>query len=198
LSDRANLKGVGGYKTSIIATATERLIMLKQALSLLILSTVVAVLANVVSPHRLDFVGKWRDLSSGDGPIIPPAAAKGDPPFIEINTAQMEYTTGGVLFIDARDPVEYNCGTIPGAINIPFEYLPEEDDMKPYLDSALGGIPPDRHIITFCSGEECDLSLQLGRLLRDYGYSNISIFFGGAREWEKFGLEVQRRDTCDE
>jgi rhodanese-related sulfurtransferase len=100
------------------------------------------------------------------------------------------------MFIDAREPEEFECGTIPGSVNIPFEYLPEHD-VEAYIDSALGGILKDHPVIIFCSGEECDVSLHLGRNMQQMGYENISIFFGGAREWQKFGLEIERRIPCD-
>jgi 3-mercaptopyruvate sulfurtransferase SseA len=63
------------------------------------------------------------------------------------------------------------------------------------FDSTLG-VGPDYPIIVFCSGEECDLSLHLARNMQAVGYTNVAIFFGGAREWEKFGFEVERRRQC--
>lgn len=171
--------------------------MIKNAILLLLAASILGGVANFVSPNKIDFVGEYRQLSGGDGPIIPPSAEEGDPPFIDISVAQMEHSAGKILFIDARDESEFNCGTIPGAINVPFDYLPEDDDLTPYLDSALG-VDRDYPLIVFCSGEECDLSLQMGRLLQDYDYKTISIFFGGAREWETFGLETERREQCDE
>jgi len=101
-----------------------------------------------------------------------------------------------VIFIDARSPEEFACGTIPGAVNIPFDELPE-GDLTPYFDSALAGAPRDTRLITFCSGEECDLSLHLARNLQAVGYTDLLIFFGGSREWEKNGLEMERRAKCD-
>jgi 3-mercaptopyruvate sulfurtransferase SseA len=170
---------------------------LKQFLLLPIISAVVAFAVNAVSPNRIDLVGQYRELSSGNGPVVPPTAQPGDPPFIDINQAQVEFELGKTRFIDARDPAEFVCGTIPGSVNIPFEYLPE-GDLGPYFDSALGS--PDRNmaVVTFCSGEECDLSLHLGRNLKTYGYSNVLIFFGGWREWEKSGFEVERQRECGE
>lgn len=170
--------------------------ILKQAALLLVLAAVVGLGINQVHPNKIPYVGAYRDLSSGEGPIVPPTAQEGDPPFIAIDVAQMEFAGGQATFIDARDPEEFNCGTIPGSINIPFEYLPE-DNLAAYIDSALGGVDRDRLLITFCSGEECDLSLHLGRNLQDLGYTNVSIFFGGAREWENFDLELQRRPECE-
>jgi len=170
--------------------------VLKQLSALLLLAVVIGVTINVISPNGIPLVGKYRTLSSGEGPIVPPSAQTDDPPFIDINQAQMEYEVGNSVFIDARDPDEFVCGTIPGSINIPFEYLPE-GDLGKYFDSVLGSAAHDKTLIAFCSGEECDLSLHLGRNLNVYGYNNVLIFFGGSREWEKFGMEVERRAECE-
>ena len=167
----------------------------KQTLILLLLSVVCGLGLNLLSPRSIDFIGAYRELSTGDGPVVPPAAQAGDPPFIDINVAQMEYVAGRPLFIDCRDSEEFMCGTIPGSINIPFEYLP--DDLDAYYDSVFQDISKDTPMILFCSGEECDLSLHLGRNLQDYDFTSISIFFGGSREWEKFGLKMERRKVCD-
>ena len=169
----------------------------KQILTVIVISVILAVGTNLVSPNRIDFIGKYRSLSSGDGPIVPPTAEKGDPPFIAIDVAEMEFSNYDAVFVDARDPAEFECGTIPGSINIPFEYMPE-DNLPAYIDSALGGIAKDHQLIIFCSGEECDLSLHLGRNLQLMGYSRVAVFFGGSREWEKFGLDIERRVPCGE
>ncbi len=166
----------------------------RQAFLLLLVAILFGLVANLVSPNRIDFIGQYRDLSDGSGPVVPPAAQEGDPPFIDINVAQFEFSTGTSLFIDATEPEEFECGTIPGSINIPFEHLP--DDLGTYFDSVLQGIPKDYSLIVFCTGEECDLSLHLARNLQSFGYTAVSIFFGGAREWEKSGFDMERRKRC--
>ncbi len=171
--------------------------LVKQLLIIIILSTLIGLLRNSLFPNKIAIIGGWRDLSNGDGPVIPPTAEEGDPAFIAINVAQMEYSIGGTIFIDVRDYEEYVCGTIPGSINIPFDYLPE-GDLQPYFDSLLEGASFDNSLVVFCSGEECDLSLHLGRNLQDVGYSNIMIFLGGSREWENYELEVERISNCEE
>lgn len=171
--------------------------MIRHAIILLIFAAILGVGINFFHPHKIPLIGEYRDLSSGEGPIIPPSADEGDPPFIAIDVAQMEHQMGGVLFVDARDSAEFNCGTIPGSVNLPFDYLPEEN-LEAFIDSSLGNTAKDKHLIVFCSGEECDLSLMLARNLQAYNYTNISIFFGGSREWEKFGLEIEKRAECGE
>jgi len=174
-----------------------RLMVVRQALLILILAAALGLGINLVSPNKIAYIGRYRSIASGSDPIVPPSAEPGDPPFIALDVAQLEFNAGTSLFVDARDPEEYACGTIPGAINVPFDYLPE-GDLTQYFDSALGGVPRDYPIITFCSGDECDLSLHLARNLQAFGYTNVSIFFGGAREWKKFGLQMEKRAECGE
>ncbi len=169
--------------------------MIRQALVLLFFSAVIGLGVNLFHPKKIPFIGEYRELSAGGAPIIPPSAVAGDPPFIAIDAAQMEHQAGGTLYVDARDSAEFNCGTIPGSVNLPFDYLPEKN-LAGHIDSSLGRVSKEMPMIIFCSGEECDLSLHLARNLQSLGYSRVSIFFGGAREWEKFGLEVQRRAQC--
>ncbi|MFQ5452558.1 MAG: rhodanese-like domain-containing protein [Candidatus Zixiibacteriota bacterium] len=171
--------------------------LLKQIIILLLLAVLIGLGLNLVSPNKIEYFGKYRSLSRGEGPIVPPSAEPGDPPFIAVDVAEFEHSNQQAMFIDAREPEEYICGTIPGSINIPFDYLPEEN-LAIYIDSALGGIAKNYQLIVFCSGEECDLSLHLARNLQAINYTNISIFFGGAREWEEFDLEIERRQPCEE
>ncbi|HWR83467.1 MAG TPA: rhodanese-like domain-containing protein [Candidatus Deferrimicrobium sp.] len=171
--------------------------MIKQAAILVLLAAILGLGVNLVSPNKIAYVGSYRTLSGGNDPIVPPAAAPGDPPFIGLDVAQLEFNAGGAVFIDARETEEFDCGTIPGAVNIPFEHLPDLP-LAPYFDSALSGAGKDQHLITFCSGDECDLSLHLSRNLQACGYNRLSIFFGGAREWENAGLPVERRRHCDD
>jgi len=56
----------------------------KQILVLVLVSAALGFGRAYLVPGGIEAVGKWRSLSGGDGPIIPPAADEGDPPFIDI------------------------------------------------------------------------------------------------------------------
>ncbi|MCH8027097.1 MAG: rhodanese-like domain-containing protein [candidate division Zixibacteria bacterium] len=171
--------------------------MLRQAFVLLFFASILGFGVNSFHPKAIPLVGEYRELTEGSEPIVPPSASAGDPLFIAINEARSDYEAGSSLFIDARDPSEFECGTIPGSINMPFEYLPE-DSLEQYMDSVLSGAAKEQGLIVFCSGEECDVSLHLARNLQAFGYTGVKIFFGGAREWENFELEIERRVDCAE
>ncbi len=171
--------------------------MIKQSIWIVVISTVIALAGNLFSPNKIPVFGNYRSLHTGDGPIVPPEAAAGDPMFIAIDVAELDYSGGKAIFVDAREPFDFECGTIPGSVNIPFDNLPE-GDLCVYFRSELGEAPLDTRIITYCSGEECDLSLHLARNMQACGYTNVAIFFGGSREWERTGLEIERRRQCGE
>ncbi|MFH1687131.1 MAG: rhodanese-like domain-containing protein [bacterium] len=173
--------------------------MIKQALYILILTVVVSAVVNWVSPNQISWVGHYREVNlNRPKPVKPPEPDAGDPPYIDLDLAVFDHGSGQGMFIDARDPDEFECGTIPGSLNVPFEHMPDVDDLTPYFDSALGFPPRDQRLVVFCSGEDCDLSIHLSRNLQAVGYTNLAIFFGGFREWERWVGELERRRPCDE
>ena len=47
-------------------------------------------------------------------------------------------------------------------------------------------------IVAYCNGTECDASLMLARLLvKEHGYKNVEIFFGGWQCWDKQRLPIE-------
>ncbi len=160
-----------------------------QAIIILAISTVLATASNLFSGNGIAFIGNWPSLiSESDSIIKPPSAEEGDPPFISLDEAAGKFQDKNVVFIDARDPEDFELAHIKGALSIPYEYL-EEDWM-----AASTGIPKERPIVIYCSGTECELSLLLGREMAYQGYENIFIFYGGWREWEHAGLPTEGSD----
>jgi rhodanese-related sulfurtransferase len=82
----------------------------------------------------------------------------------------------GVRFIDARPVEEFAEGHIKGSLNIPF-YGSEN------YKSVLNKISKDDIVVTYCSGEDCDLSILLGDELFSKGYKKVYVFFGGWNDW---------------
>jgi len=167
----------------------------KQLVYIFLLTIIISLSVNRFRSNPIPIIGEWRDLQTGEGPIIPPSAQEGDPKFISIDDAVGEFGRGRAQFVDARMPEEFECGTIPHSMNVPFDNLPESGVDK-FIDSCLGGMAKDAYFVVFCSGEECDLSLHLARNMQQYGYTNLQIFFGGAREWEKFEMPMEKRKEC--
>lgn len=165
---------------------------LLQIFIILVISAIGAVTFNAIRPGGIAIKGSWPSrTASGEGPIIPPSAQEGDPLFVSLDDAVAKYQSPDIIFIDSRDPADYEYGRIAKSINIPFDYL---DD---YWDSVIDSLDRKRGYVIYCSGDECELSLFLGRYMNTLGFNNIFIFYGGWREWVENDLPVEGQ-TGDE
>lgn len=90
------------------------------------------------------------------------------------------------VVLDARPVEEYHEGRIPGALNLPAHAF---DEVAP---TVLPILLPEQPVIVYCSGVDCDDSIQLGKLLISQGYTNVFMYAGGFAEWEQTGQEVER------
>jgi rhodanese-related sulfurtransferase len=164
-----------------------------QIIVILIFSTIAALAINSARSGGVAIIGNWPSKAgSGEGPVIPPSAEAGDPPFITLEEAVTNYQSPDIIFIDSRDPEDYMYGHIKGAINIPFDYIDES------WDAFIDGLDPQRGYVVYCSGDECETSLNLGRYLYDRGLSDIRVFYGGWSEWEDNGLPITWDGESDE
>lgn len=161
--------------------------LLAQILFFVVTATVLAVGRNTVAPGRIPWVGEWGKpaVVEGDSVIRPASADPNDPPFLTMAQAQALYEDkANVVFVDARYPEDYKSGHIPGSICLPFEMF---DD---YWAGVEPRLPKERKIVTYCGGEDCELSLFLARLLRERGYNDVAIFYGGAFKWQEGNMPM--------
>jgi 3-mercaptopyruvate sulfurtransferase SseA len=103
---------------------------------------------------------------------------------VSLDEMKRIWDTGTAYIIDARDPYEYEEGHIPGAINVPYDRLPE------YLDMLSSELSMDSEIIVYCRGPDCDFSDQLATELKILGYQNVRVFTGGWEHWSAAGYPV--------
>lgn len=170
-----------------------RIHWIMQIIIMLVISTVAALALNSVRGGGVALVGNWpSEISDDDGPVEPPSAEPGDPPFITLEDAVTMFQSSDIIFVDSRSPEDYEYGHIKRAINIPFEYLDE------YWEAVIDTLDPQRTYVVYCSGSECETSLHLGRYLSDMGFEHLLVFFGGWREWEAGGLPVEQSESTGE
>ena len=104
------------------------------------------------------------------------------PMAINIEFAQNLFNEKSAIFIDARDSEDYNSGHIENAINIPFDYYEDYEDVINGLDDTAP------HVI-YCSGVECSLSMDLADyFFNELVFENILIFEGGWAQWKNADL----------
>lgn len=156
-----------------------------ECLLILFFSTACAMVYNYFSPVGIALVGSW-DKEKG----VISAGSKDNPVVHEIeidNVAAVKeiYDAGDVVFIDARPEEDFNEGHIPGAVSMPvFSF---ED----YIETFYNTHPTATHIITYCSGRECQDSHELAQLLIDIGYSHVNVFIDGFPAWQEQGFPVE-------
>lgn len=112
------------------------------------------------------------------------AAGQTSPGIIHVQEARQLHESGEALFIDARHPLEYALGHIPGAVNIPLGDL----ELR---RNQVDDLPKDRILVTYCDGVQCNSSLALAANLREAGFSSVRVFFAGWNEWTSNGLPVE-------
>ena len=109
--------------------------------------------------------------------------------FISLGEAESLFNARSALFVDSREAVLYDAGHILGAINIPYE----GDD----IDSLLKKIdyPREETLVIYCDGSECQSSILLAKLLHEFLFADIRVFFGGWRDWSEAGLPIEGKNV---
>lgn len=116
-------------------------------------------------------------------PFIP---STGQPIQVELSTVKRFFDARGALFLDARDPAEFQAGHIPGALRL----TNTEAQNEPERVKALP--VQGRPIIAYCEGGTCEASLDLARTLIAAGHSKVLVYMGGYPEWAAAGHPVER------
>jgi rhodanese-related sulfurtransferase len=90
-----------------------------------------------------------------------------------------------IVLVDALAPMAYAHSHLPGAINLP------PVGLDAYL---LKRRIPDKlaEIVVYCSGPDCEDSVDTARRLVELGYVNVRRYAGGKNEWREAGLPLER------
>jgi len=92
----------------------------------------------------------------------------------------------GIHFIfDARSAEYFEEGHLPMAMS-----LPETEFDDKFLEIAPMLIP-EQEIMVYCSGADCDESLQVSKYLVEQGFTNVILFKSGYESWVEAGLPVE-------
>ena len=87
---------------------------------------------------------------------------------------------GEALFLDVREPNEWNLGHVPGATHIPRGMLESKVEQQ---------IPRDREVVIYCAtGNRSALAADT---LQQMGYTNVASLAGGWRDWVQGGGAVE-------
>lgn len=155
-------------------------IKIRQAIILILISFLAAILVNSVRTDSLPWVAEsieavesenstWID-SRGFGIVS-----------ITLDQARQLYENG-TIFVDARPKEYFDAGHIKGALsNHNFRELIYN------LDQSQTRLEP---VVLYCDGNDCQLSEELAYDLEIEGFLSLYVFSGGWDEWVKKGLPV--------
>jgi len=159
--------------------------ILLKTLVIILFGSVIGLTYNALSPGGITLKGNWSPRTNSDSLVVPYGYEEDvDPPAVSLDYAVMKFQSKNTVFLDSRYPEDFKVGHIKGAINLPFE------DFEEHAPRVLPNLPKDEEIIAYCDGTECETSLLLARELRELGYKDVKVFFGGWQEWKKAGLSV--------
>jgi len=125
-------------------------------------------------------------LSSQPIPWIRPPKSVEKWPVVDAQTVYQHIQDGSAILIDARDANEFEAGHLPGAINIP------ASEFHASFQEYTNTLPRDIPLIVYCQGGECDQSHEVIQQLKALGFSELNLFQGGWREWEKEQRPIEK------
>jgi rhodanese-related sulfurtransferase len=148
-------------------------------------SIITAFVVNYFSPAGIALVGQW-DTSRG----VITANEKSDTVLNDleigdVTLAKKLYDSQKFVFVDARSQDDYDEAHIKGAVSLPVGQFDEK------IEEFLERFPPEKAIITYCSGRTCEDSHRLAQLLLAFGYTEINVFIDGYPGWELEGYPIE-------
>jgi rhodanese-related sulfurtransferase len=190
--------------------------ILWEALFVALIGTVFAFAANEISPRGLSFTrdyfpgGKHTALPGVATIPLPPRSAHTNATVsateqslaarLQANGLQLvtsdqvaqlfrdpRYEQGSVVFVDARNDLNYQQGHIPGAVQ--FDHYRAEH----YLATVLPVCQAAEQVVVYCTGGDCEDSEFAAIFLRQAGVlpEKLFVYAGGMTEWTANGLPVE-------
>lgn len=92
----------------------------------------------------------------------------------------LRHTTGDAVFLDVRDPQEYNLGKIPGAVTISRGNLEK---------NVEGLVPREKTVVVYCANG--NRSAFAADVLQAMGYETVRSLREGFSGWVAEGGEVE-------
>jgi sulfur-carrier protein adenylyltransferase/sulfurtransferase len=92
----------------------------------------------------------------------------------------LRHTTGDVVFLDVREPQEYNLGKIPGALTISRGNLEKNVELL---------VPREKSVVVYCaSGNRSAFAAEVMGIM---GYENVRSLREGFSGWVAEGGDVE-------
>lgn len=86
------------------------------------------------------------------------------------------------VLVDTLSQQHYERSHLPGAINLPLEFVDEADKVLPDKETE---------IVVYCMNVACGTSGEEARELEEMGYRNVLHYPGGKQDWLEANLPVE-------
>jgi len=172
----------------------------KEASIIVFASIVIGLIANAVSPKGVPLFADYSERFAIDSAKSVNSIDlnkrgklnKGgfyEPVNIPLETAKQLFDDNAV-FIDAREDIEFKEGHIKGARNIPYKAFVESTNEQKL--EIMKGIEKEKIIVSYCSSDSCEISIDNAYEMAKIGYNDVKIFLGGYKEWKNKNYPIEK------
>ena len=88
------------------------------------------------------------------------------------------------VLVEALSRKHYESSHLPGAINLPYEFVDEAERVLPDKDAE---------VVVYCMNPACTASAEEARELEGMGYKKVLHYAAGKQDWIGAGLRVEGR-----
>jgi rhodanese-related sulfurtransferase len=88
------------------------------------------------------------------------------------------------VLVEALSQKHYASSHLPGAINLPYEFVDEAEKVLPDKRAE---------IVVYCMNPGCPASREEARELEEMGYERVLHYAAGKQDWIRAGLPVEGR-----
>ncbi len=134
------------------------------------------------------------DQPSTDYEVRPLSAAES--PLVGYETVLEAVREGTAVVVDTREPGEYEAGHLPGAVQVDWRDLVDDETRglaaRETVETRLAerGVTRDRRVLLYCNTARRISHTYL--VLRELGYDDVGFYEGSLTEWEARGGPVER------
>ncbi len=86
------------------------------------------------------------------------------------------------VLVEALSRAHYESSHLPGAINLPYEFVEEAEEVLP--DKGV-------EIVVYCMNLGCSASAEEARELEEMGYARVLHYAAGKQDWIRADLPVE-------
>lgn len=151
----------------------DRLRVLLEAITVTAVGVVIALVFNALRPAGLELIARTPYQ------ILVPCPEPGGPVQI-VQATESWILSARTFLVDARSPQEFDLRHLPGAVNLPYDWLEPipEDDLLELAQSIAGS--GAKRVAVYGDGGRPDSGEHLGKEISGRGIKNVFFVSGGA------------------